>query len=189
MANKVFNIGDVGKCGAAKARNYGAKQAEGDVILFIDADTIAPKTWISKYVSVFENTNYKALSGILYPIENEKTLINDLTMRIVNWILLRLLRHKYILGGNCGFKKDFFEKIGGFPESPFLEDIELALRIQKMGLSKYLINTKDVFVYTSLRKRKHLIEKVYWGMKYLKYYKKLKSVLSVNGHRPRLSTR
>ncbi len=35
-------------------------------------------------------------------------------------------------------KRDVFEKMGGFREYPFLEDIDMAIRIRKFGRLKYL---------------------------------------------------
>jgi GT2 family glycosyltransferase len=35
-------------------------------------------------------------------------------------------------------KRDIFEKVGGFREYPFLEDIDMAMRIRKFGSLQYL---------------------------------------------------
>jgi len=173
-ADKVFTLSEKG---AGNARNYGAKKANGDIILFIDADTIAPPSWVETYVSLFSKSKYCAIGGKLEPLE--KSLTNKIGMAIFNWIVSNMLNYKLLFGGNCGFRKSFLKKVGGFRNRPLLEDIELSLRAQKMGFGDKLFVSKDIKVYTSLRKRYKLSEKLAWARIYLREYAKIKRELNL----------
>jgi len=40
--------------GASFSRNYGVKKADGEIIIFLDSDTITPVDWISRFVKLYE---------------------------------------------------------------------------------------------------------------------------------------
>lgn len=50
--------------GAARARNEGAKEAEGDVLLFVDADVILERDTIGKLAETFQKKSVQILTGI-----------------------------------------------------------------------------------------------------------------------------
>ena len=52
----------------------GAKIAEGEILAFIDADTVASYCWLRSIVRTFEDENVVAVTGPLLPLENIKRL-------------------------------------------------------------------------------------------------------------------
>src|SRR5262249_3586037 len=49
--------------GPASARNKGAREAQGDFLIFVDDDCIAEPTWLRSLQSVFEETGAAAVAG------------------------------------------------------------------------------------------------------------------------------
>jgi rSAM/selenodomain-associated transferase 2 len=112
--------------------NRGASIAKGEILLFLHADTVMPKTGVS-----FTSESFNGHIGGFFKLKFDD---NSLPTRLVELFAnfrARLFSLPY--GDQAMFiKKDVFEKVGGFREYPFLEDIDMALRIKKFGKLKYI---------------------------------------------------
>lgn len=112
--------------------NRGASIAKGEVLLFLHADTLMPKTVLSFPL--------ETLNGHIGGFFKLKFDDNSLSTRLVELFAnfrAKLLSLPY--GDQAIFmKKDIFKKLGGFKEYRFLEDIDMALRIRKYGKLKYI---------------------------------------------------
>ena len=131
--------------------NAGASIAKGEILLFLHADTI-----ISNKVSSLCHTELDSGSEeMLKRVQHDKTEIvgkyiggffrlkfddDSLSTRLVEFfanVRARLLSLPY--GDQAIFiKRDIFKKVGGFREYPFLEDIDMAIRVRKFGRLQYL---------------------------------------------------
>lgn len=159
--------------GAWRARNYGVENASGEVVLFIDADTLPPATWISMFMHEFDSDpDLKAVGGLLEPIE--KGYFNERSFRIFNW---RTRRSRYVMlfGGNSGFRKQFFLDIGGYNDVSYLEDIELSVRVRDVHRGKAKL-CPNIMVKTSIRNHKGKRRKMRWVYHTNKEYKRLKGL-------------
>ncbi len=144
-------------------RQRGAKNAKGDIIAFIDADSIAEKDWLKKIVSSFRKTRTIGVYGCAFLSDG-----NAVENFIIKKIYYNFLKISGILnlpaaaGINMAVKKDYFEKSGGFDtDLSTNEDINLFDRLKKYGRVKF----SDAIVYTSKRR----IAK--WGyFKFLLYH-------------------
>jgi len=146
----------------AKGRNEGAKVAQGDLFLFLDADVILPKNFFEKVFQEFKERNLDIATFILYPQSSKKT--KKLLFNIFyNWPILvfeKVLSHasQAIL-----VKKDVFQKLGGFDEEiKFAEDHSFVRKAKKIGNFGIL---RSVRILSSLRR----LEKEGWVLTYLKY--------------------
>jgi rSAM/selenodomain-associated transferase 2/rSAM/selenodomain-associated transferase 1 len=115
--------------GRAKQQNRGAAIARGRVLLFLHADTLLPKGYVSH---VFETLlDRKTAVGAF----RFKTDGDHWTMKVVelmsdlrSWIL------KMPYGDQALFvRKPLFESVGGFPDTPIAEDLYLVRRLSKKG--------------------------------------------------------
>ena len=110
--------------------NRGASIARGEILLFLHADTLMPKTCLSFPL--------QSLNGYIGGFFKLKFDDNSLSTKLVE--LFANFRAKVLslpYGDQAIFmKKDVFEKVGGFKEYPFLEDIDMTLRIKKYGKLK-----------------------------------------------------
>ena len=156
----------VKKRGIAVGRNVGAKFAKGEILLFIDADTIASFNLITEIAKAFK----KDVVGVSCPVV---PLSHNVSEFILFWFYNQFVKASLIAkkpqiaGMCCAYRKDVFEKVKGFNEKlKTLEDYDLSLRISKFGKIKFIEST---FVLTSPRRIRA------WGktkaaIKYLKIY-------------------
>ena len=168
LADKVI---DLEEGGVWHARNHGAGEAVGDIILFIDADTIAPKDWISSFMAVYRgDSEVVAAGGLLWPMEDD--FRNKMSFRIFNW-RTRRSRYAMLFGGNSSYRREFFLETGGFNTFSYMEDIELSVRIRDHHKAKAVL-CHDIKVITSVRNHKGKRNKLKWIYRTTKEYKRIK---------------
>lgn len=135
--------------GAGYGRNFGARYVKGELLAFIDGDTVASKTWLEGVQESLSNAI--ASTGPIKALE-KGSLINSLFYD--KWwsfqsLLSLKLKHPIIPGFNFGVRKEFFEKAGKFDDKNIVEDMRLSLKLNKLG--KIVYNRK-MLVYTSTRR-------------------------------------
>lgn len=113
--------------GRAIQMNTGAAKAAGDILLFLHADTILPEKGFDKIKAVMETGKYAA-GAFNYDIESR-----NLFLRFIYYTSYLRSKISRITYGDQGIfiRKDYFEKIGGYPEIPIMEDVELMKKIKK----------------------------------------------------------
>jgi glycosyltransferase involved in cell wall biosynthesis len=136
------------KRGVSFQRNYAAKQATSDWIIFFDADVkIKPDfLWkISKYLEKHPNTDI--LTSWAEPISDKP--IDDLVFAAVNILMLEMMKKKRpnAIGHFICVKKKSFWAVGGFREHiNFAEDFDLSERMHSEGYKYVLLKTPKVKV-------------------------------------------
>jgi len=158
--NTVTNA-DVKKVLGEKSRgsqmNQGAALANGDVVLFLHADTLLSHDALDQ---IFTATKQHDIVGGAFDlgIQSEKNIFR-LIAKVAS-IRSRLTRIPY--GDQAIFlKKRFFDHIGGFKDIPIMEDVELMQRVKKTGKKIKFISRrvqtdsrrweKEGIVYCTLR--------------------------------------
>ncbi len=134
------------------ARNAGARLAKGDLIMFTNADTRASKDVLNIYSELFKDKHIVAASGPLVPLEKTTRFIR-FGYKFASVYLARIsfaIGKPAISGSNFMVRKSAFKKCGGFDESLVTyEDLDLTLRLSKLGKIKYV---KSAVVATSTRR-------------------------------------
>lgn len=152
------------------ARNIGAKHAEGEVLAFIDADTIASEDWLEEVDATFSKPGAVGVTGPTLPYEG--THLDNIAYQVATgWVQRFSLRlgRPHVAGFNCAYRRNAFWDAGGFDEDRvLLEDVMLSLRMRHQG--RILFNP-HMIAYTSLRR----IEK--YGYPYLMTYNVINWVL------------
>lgn len=124
--------------GPARARNVGAREATGNVLLFIDSDVAIYSDTIGKVAAIFEGD--PGLAALLGSYDDEPGAANFLSQ-------YKNLMHHYVhqtaredastFWGACGaIRRETFLALGGFDESyryPSIEDVELGYRLVQAG--------------------------------------------------------
>jgi len=133
----------------AKGRNEGAKAAKGDLLFFIDADSIVPEDFFQKALDEFSSRNLDFASFGLMPIEGKK--ISKLAFNMFyNWFIYALERALPHAAMGILAKRDLFLQLNGYDETIKLaEDHDLGRRAKK--IANYGI-IKSVKVYFSDRR-------------------------------------
>lgn len=164
--------------GPAAARNYGVKLASGEIICFLDDDSMPDRKWLYEIVSSFRELPSVAV-------------VNGQTRSYDRENLIPLLLEREVYPGknwatcNIAYHRKAFEALGGFDESfpePSWEDNDLGLRSKWAGYlhiyneravvyhphentldefkNKCLLNGRGAAVFC----RKYLFSKPLWGL-------------------------
>ena len=130
--------------GLTLAYNRGAREAQGDILVFIDADVILPQNHLEKIRKIFKkDSKLVALSGpYVYDDFWAKLLFNWVIIFFVlpgEIILNRLLNiMSGVTSGNLTVRKEAFDKVGGFDEKIFYGlDADFAKKVRKLGKVRY----------------------------------------------------
>jgi cellulose synthase/poly-beta-1,6-N-acetylglucosamine synthase-like glycosyltransferase len=122
-------------------RNQGAKIANGELLLFLDADTKLPQMFLKNVVNEFENRH---LFGGGFYIKIEKRMIKYLILtKILNGIFkISQNIHPSNIGIAIIVKKEIHDKIKGFDEGVYIgEDYDYSKKIFKKGKFRMLNST------------------------------------------------
>lgn len=127
------------KTGTSRQRNYGAKKARYDSIVFLDADMRLPKKALFKIEKHFQTKNNFTAVPILFPYDGK---LIDIPMGIVGYLFFMIVQRRHpVLSGMCIVTtKQVHARIGGFNEKVSVgEDIDYGLRAHKSGAKYYVL--------------------------------------------------
>jgi rSAM/selenodomain-associated transferase 2 len=125
--NRVIKVSS--EKGRSKQMNAGASMANGEILIFLHADTELPITALKKILAVVEQEGYVAGAFDL-GIKSDKLIFK--VIAFLASLRSRLNRIPY--GDQAIFvRREYFNKIGGYKDIPLMEDVELMKRIKKSG--------------------------------------------------------
>lgn len=129
-----------GKRNLCYQRNLGAKKSFGDYLVFMDADIMIYKSYLSVLKEAIKKNSYLFLTTYQLPDTNDQ--INIFLSQMANYGLeiLKIINKQMAPGYNFVVYKNIFIKIGGFNEkTTFSEDHELSIRLLKSGVKLNII--------------------------------------------------
>lgn len=138
--------------GKASGLNYGIRQADGDIIIGIDADTIFPPSTITRLVRHFNDPRVGAVAG------NVK--VGNVSNMVTRWQALdyiiginiernaqAFLGAVMIVPGACGaWRKQAVMEAGGYSHRTLAEDFDLTLSVQRLGYK--VLQDNSAYSYT-----------------------------------------
>ncbi|NBB74102.1 MAG: glycosyltransferase [Bacteroidetes bacterium] len=118
--------------GRAHQMNRGAEIASGDVLWFLHADTLPPPHALTRIRQTIRRPDVE--SGIFQLSFDRDALLLRLYSWCTRWPWIR------IAFGDRGLfaTREAFEAVGGFPDWPIFEDLELADRLHQRGTFRFL---------------------------------------------------
>ncbi|WP_455364241.1 glycosyltransferase [[Eubacterium] cellulosolvens] len=175
-----------GKRGIGAGRNAGAKEANGEILFFVDADTVLLYNTLFEVVKRFEDRETLGVAIPVLPLSPKvKDIILFLGFNEFVKINVELGQGRARVVGSCSaYRRSAFDKVGGFNEEvDVLEDFDLSERVSKLGKIEY---TEETMALVSTRRIAR------WGRvrsveKYLSLY--LKHLFSEKGfktHAPQI---
>jgi rSAM/selenodomain-associated transferase 2 len=114
--------------GRASQMNAGAKQAQGEWLLFLHADTVLPAGALQR-LNEMENDSTIQAGGFMHQFSGD-----DWRLRFISFLdNFRCTRSRIIYGDQALFvRRTLFEQLGGFPNQPILEDVAFCERLIKV---------------------------------------------------------
>ena len=135
--------------GPAAARNRGANEANGSIILFTDDDCVPTSDWLSSMISAFDDKEVFGAKGAY------RTAQKSVVARFVQIeyedryrLMARLDSIDFIDTYSAGFRRDHFLEMNGYDTSfpvACAEDIELSYRMSARGWKMKFVPTAIVY--------------------------------------------
>ena len=115
--------------GRARQMNRGAREASGDVLLFLHADTRLPSTAFSDIAGAMGDPRYV---GGHFDVELDgKHWLLPLVGRLISY---RSRLSKVATGDQAQFaRRAVFQRMGGFADIPLMEDIAFCRTLKRLG--------------------------------------------------------
>lgn len=134
----------------SRARNKGGFSAEGDWLVFVDADSFPTETLFARVADRMQNP--KCIGGGCLVKFDERMLLSDLL--VAGWNLISSL-FRWAAGSLVFCDASAFRAIGGFSDKLFAsEEIEFSQRLQKLGrkTGRRMMIIREERLLTSARK-------------------------------------
>jgi rSAM/selenodomain-associated transferase 2 len=111
--------------GRASQMNAGAKEATGEWLLFLHADTVLPSGAIQG-LNEMETDHAIQAGGFMHQFSGD-----DWRLKLISFLdNFRCIRSRIIYGDQALFvRRALFEQLGGFPNRPILEDVAFCERL------------------------------------------------------------
>jgi rSAM/selenodomain-associated transferase 2 len=135
------------KSGRAKQMNFGAKYSKGDILWFVHSDSKINRDSLKSIKETIDG-GYIGGGFSLYFYD-----LQSMFMKFVASSSNLRAKKLGLYYGDQGIfvRRDVFEKVGGYPDIPIMEDWEFGLMLKKIGAMKML----DTIIGTSARRFKN----------------------------------
>jgi glycosyltransferase involved in cell wall biosynthesis len=153
------------------SRNRGFNEAQYDLILRTDADTVVPRDWVKRIKTYFKkDPALVAVSGParFYDVSPSLVKISSLSVRLVFRSVNEILGHDSLFGPNMALRKTAWEKVRDevcMNDKTVHEDIDLSIHISKYGKVKFM---SRLVVNSSIRRWKRISPYFDYPYRYLR---------------------
>lgn len=132
---------------AAAARNLGARQADAEILLFIDSDCIAEPELVERLLHR-HSQGYQIVGGSIAPGTEDYWMQCDHMLIFADFLpSTQAGERSFLPSGNCSIRRDLFFSLNGFDErfpGAAGEEVDLCLRLRKAGHSLFFDPTAQV---------------------------------------------
>jgi cellulose synthase/poly-beta-1,6-N-acetylglucosamine synthase-like glycosyltransferase len=174
--------------GPAAARNLGAQVAGGDVLIFLDADTVPRAGWLREMVAPFEQPDVVAVKGRYFSRQTGPIArFAQLEFEEKYDRLASAPRVDFVDSGTAAYRRDAFRSAGGFDEGfsmPSAEDVELAFRLATKG-ARFVFNPEaSVWHSHADSLKRYLVKKAGYGYFRVRVYRRYPSKAMGDSYTP-----
>lgn len=168
---RLIRLGE--RSGASRARNIGARNSRGEILLFLDSDCVVQRNTLALVnTTIEEHKDDRAVIGGTYTkIPHDDTFFSLFQSVFVNYFETKSGKHPdYIASHALAMRSHDFRESGGFKEKflPILEDVEFSHRLKANGFTLVMnpkVLVRHIFNFSlgkSLRNAKK--KSMYWIM-------------------------
>jgi glycosyltransferase involved in cell wall biosynthesis len=144
------------KQGFSVAKQYGISQAEADIIVTTDADSIPDKSWLETIYQIMQNKKYACIGGSIAPIKSNFVIQFLFSFYDFLALINQIFGISLIWSPNMAFRKEAFNAIGGYNiHLKTSDDWDFIVRIQKKFGVRSTLYTNKLHVKTSSRKQEN----------------------------------
>lgn len=138
--------------GPGLSRNYGAKRAKSEWLVFVDSDVIVEKEYVENIKKSIETIQCDAFGGA-----DKAHKGFNLMQKAISYSMTSVFTTGGIRGNkkavakfqprsfNMGVKKEVFDKVGGFSEMRIGEDPDLSMTLWENGFTTAFFDTIAVY--------------------------------------------
>ncbi|USQ76593.1 glycosyltransferase [Ornithinimicrobium cryptoxanthini] len=158
--------------GVHHARNEGVRATDHELILHCDADDLVNESWVADIVRSLDQ--HDVIGGaISFERVNDPTVAAVLTSPTAEGPPVCMGR-TYALGGNMGYRRSVWLKVGGFDESfeSGHEEVDFCWRARAAGASVGFAPTAVVFYRQRADLRTLTRQRFYFGRSFAQLYSK-----------------
>jgi hypothetical protein len=143
-ADRVVTV--AGPSSAGGARNAGAAAASGEVLVFIDADVVAPPGTVAALAAVLAaDTELAAVFGSYDAAPAHPAIVSRFRNLLHHYVHQHGSPRAETFWAGCGaIRREAFEGMGGFDPGCRIEDVELGRRMRAAGMQIRLERTIQV---------------------------------------------
>ena len=142
--------------GPGLSRNYGAKYAKGEYLIFLDSDVVLPPNYLNEVDKEILENPLDAFGGPDRANDSFTPIQKSINYSMTSIFTTGGIRNKKKgfekfnpRSFNMGIRKTAFEQLGGFSELRFGEDIDFSIRLINNGFKTGLI--ENAFLYHKRR--------------------------------------
>ncbi len=166
--------------GKASALNTGIKEAKGEIIVVIDADSFPEKDSFKKMLPYFKDPKVGAVTSTII-VKDPKNLLEKMQAieyYLIAWgrKILDFVDSVYVTPGPLSmYRKDLLLEIEGFDTNNITEDIEIAWKILKIGYKNKMCLAAKVYTDVPKKMKHWWKQRVRWDIGGLQTINKYKS--------------
>jgi glycosyltransferase involved in cell wall biosynthesis len=130
--------------GCGPARNIGVESAQGDALVFCDADDVVAPGWLAAHAAALGTAALSAGAIVFFDgVPKREAPVPPRPPTLLGWL-------PYAQGANCAVRRDAYDAVGGFNEqNRYAEDVEFSWRVQLDG--RPFAYTPSAIVYKRVR--------------------------------------
>lgn len=141
--------------GVALARQHGVERARGRIVIFIDDDILTASDFVTQHVALHDGHDDRVVMGELLPDPNLRNM--PLFERYHAFMQEKAARRYSETGtfsghdvytGNLSMPRELFFSAGGFDPAFHIEDVELGVRLEKVG-ARFVFSREVATVHAS----------------------------------------
>jgi GT2 family glycosyltransferase len=170
----LFNSGEAG---LSAARNIGIRESKGEIVAFIDDDTVLFPTWAEETIKAYKDDSIIGITGPALPLWEDTSMswFPEELYWIISctgwsgWTELKEVRNAW--GMNMSFRREAFDKSGlflnefGYHKGLMAEDNEFSLRVRQQTAKRIMYCPSARVMHRVHRYRlstKFIKERAYW---------------------------